>query len=162
MAERHIVPLRSLLGRTYQAIDGLVPGSREVVFRPAKRDTIIPDPAVHYELSHSPDCCEDVVLYDVCGDVEDLLNTPLLVAAEINSESYKDPADTPVMEVNEEGTPTKPVVEVGEPSATPREDRLVGWTFYRFVTIKGTVVLRWLGRSNGYYSVAVEFWEVRE
>ncbi len=37
---------------------------------------------------------------------------------------------------------------------------LLGLTFYRLQTIKGSVQLRWFGESNGCYSESVEFEQV--
>ena len=82
-----------------------------------------------YSLYHSQDCCESVDLYDVNGDFEDLVGSPILFAEEVTSDNYKDSA-------------------YGD-SYT--------WTFYRIGTVKGTVVMRWLGQSNGYYSERVDF-----
>jgi hypothetical protein len=52
---------------------------------------------------------------------------------------------------------------VGVPILEAREDTQDGganyesatWTFYNFRTIKGSVTIRWLGESNGYYSETV-------
>ena len=54
---------------------------------------------------------------------------------------------------------------VGVPILDAREDTQAGdneygsatWTFYNFRTIKGSVTIRWLGESNGYYGEQVDF-----
>lgn len=90
-----------------------------------------------YQMSHYQYCCEGVSVQDIAGDLDDLLGTAVLRAEE--STSAENPPDyTP---------PT-----YGQDSFT--------WTFYRITTIKGTVVIRWYGESNGYYSESVDFEKV--
>lgn len=81
-----------------------------------------------YIMHHIQDCCESVYLEDIVGDLNDLLNTPIIEAEERSGDEH-------------------PPIYQYEDSYT--------WTFYRFSTIKGTVVLRWYGYSNGYYSERV-------
>jgi hypothetical protein len=89
-----------------------------------------------YVMFHLQDCCEYVYLEDICGDLADLINSPILFARE---------------ETHENQTPA----DVNPPNSSDS----FTWTFYRIGTIKGTVVLRWLGESNGYYSESVDFRE---
>jgi hypothetical protein len=77
---------------------------------------------------HSQDCCESVYIEDICGDLDDLVGAPLLVAEEVSDYD------------------AEPRYE-GEESYT--------WTFYKFATRKGYVDVRWYGSSNGYYSESV-------
>jgi hypothetical protein len=84
---------------------------------------------------HPQDCCEDVKLEDVSGDLNDLIGEPILRAEQ--SSNNVDPIDG----------------EIYDDSYT--------WTYYKFATRKGYVDLRWLGTSNGYYSEAVDFEEMR-
>lgn len=78
---------------------------------------------------HTQSCCESVDLEDIIGDMSDLLNTPIVNAYESDSGS------------NEEGGSYNQ------------------WVFYTLSTIKGTVVLRFYGSSNGYYSTEVDIRE---
>jgi len=81
----------------------------------------------NYILKHHQDCCESVWLEDVCGDLKDLENSPILIAHEATSNAKKDDND------------------YGKSM----------WTFYNLSTNKGSVTLRFCGSSNGYYSVSV-------
>ena len=82
----------------------------------------------YVRMYHSQDCCESVYIEDVCGDLTDLVGSPLLEAEEVSGYT----AD-PLEEWDESFT----------------------WTFYKFATRKGYVNIRWYGSSNGYYSESV-------
>lgn len=85
-----------------------------------------------YKQYHDQDCCESVTVDDVCGDLADLIGTPILKAEEnSNSERYEE------FEASQDDSWT--------------------WTFYKLDTIKGGVTIRWYGSSNGYYGESVNF-----
>jgi hypothetical protein len=86
-----------------------------------------------FKLYHSQDCCEGVTIEDICGDLSDLVGTPLLQAEESSN------SDNP---------------------KSNHADESHTWTFYRFATMKGSVVIRWYGTSNGWYSESVDFAEI--
>ena len=88
-----------------------------------------------FKLYHSQDCCEDVRIEDIAGDLNDLINAPLLQSEEVSN-------DAPAK--NEGGYVADSYT----------------WTFYKFATIKGYVTVRWYGTSNGYYSENVDFTEI--
>ena len=123
------VPFETLLGETLASVDGCENGSNEVTFKTQSGRT--------FKMFHDQDCCEQVSIEDVCGDVVDLIGTPLLQAEESTSTE------------NPEGV-------------TPEYQDSFLWTFYRLATIKGSVVIRWYGESNGYYSESVDFKEIIE
>lgn len=85
-----------------------------------------------YRMYHSQDCCESVTIEDICGDINLLLNSPITIAEEIDSQGVS----------AKEGTPS---------------DYSYTWTFYKLGTVKETVTIRWYGESNGFYSESVEF-----
>ena len=84
-----------------------------------------------YSFYHDQDCCENVYIESVVGDLKDLIGAPLLVASEETSGE----------------NPPKVIMEFQDSSFT--------WTFYKFATRKGYVDVRWYGESNGYYSESV-------
>lgn len=118
------VPFNDLLGKTLNSVTGKA-GDDEMVFTAESGET--------YRLHHEQDCCESVSIQDICGELKDLVGSPIIQAEENNS------TDDP------EGFKH----EYAPDSCT--------WTFYRIATAKGQVVIRWKGESNGYYSESVSF-----
>jgi hypothetical protein len=112
--------LTTLQGVTLATVEGMILHSQRVEFTTVCGRV--------FEMIHCQDCCETVALVDVCGDVDDLVGTPIIQALERSQRGLEDESST--------------------------------WTFYTISTIKGTVDLRWLGVSNGYYSERVDFREI--
>lgn len=111
-----------LLGKTLSNVE--VKGKEEIIF------TLNDGKA--YKLFHEQDCCENVEIEDVVGELSDLIGSPILMADEATNNDIpgKDDPDSHT------------------------------WTFYKLATIKGYVTIRWYGVSNGYYGESVDFEEI--
>lgn len=84
-----------------------------------------------YKMYHDQECCEDVYIEDIAGDLDNLIGEKLVMAEVATNSGDTDDYDT------------------------------YTWTFYKFATIKGYVTIRWYGTSNGYYSEEVSFERVK-
>ena len=106
-----------------------------------------------YKLYHSQDCCENVSIEDINGDLEDLIGTPILLAEEVNSDEFQ--------EKFEESFKLKEGFEDYiwnyENNKGETKPDSCTWTFYKLATKNGYVDIRWYGESNGYYSEGVDF-----
>ena len=123
-----IKSITDLIGKTIINIVGMEKGSECI--------DIYTSDGMMYQMYHEQDCCEDVTVDDVCGDIQDLMGVPLLVVEERTSE--ENPPDVKDVEWQDSFT----------------------WTFYHFATSKGYLDLRWYGSSNGYYSERVDFKQI--
>lgn len=130
--DRH-VKIEDLKGLIFAKVEGKV--GDEVVTFETEPTTDGSNLVRKFRMYHDQDCCETVELNDIAGDLSDLVGSMVLQASE---ESNSDVINGQVA-----------------------SDDSWTWTFYRFTTIKGTVVLRWLGVSNGYYSESVSLYEVK-
>lgn len=84
-----------------------------------------------YTIMHQQDCCENVYLEDVCGDLSDLEN------AEITYSERMTNRGCPKGEYDESST----------------------WTFIKLASVKGWVDIRFYGTSNGYYSESANLYK---
>lgn len=116
-----------LKGKVITEIEGLKKDGDEIYIKTS-------DGCV-YKMYHEQDCCESVWIEDVCGDVEDLIGSPVLVAEKCTNAE-----------------------DLGE---LPDSDYSHTWTFYKLATAKGYVDIRWYGTSNGYYSESVDFKQLK-
>ena len=96
-----------------------------------------------YRMWHEQECCESVYIEDICGDIQDIIGSPILVAEEVSSSGFAENSGHRNPEA--------------EPSGwTPGEySEAWAWTFYKIDTAKGGITIRWCGGSNGYYSIGV-------
>jgi hypothetical protein len=120
------VNFSDLIGKTIIEINGVI-GEESL--------SIKCDDNTEYVMLHHDDCCESVSIDDIVGDLNDLLNSPILIASE----------DTDIETLKEKEYP----------------DESFTWTFYNLATIKGHVTIKWYGCSNGYYSERVDFEQIK-
>lgn len=116
--------LDELIGKTFDGV---------AIMRENKRLLFMDSKGKNYEFLHDQECCEDVYIESIVGDLTDLIDSPILKAEEVTHEQDKNPEGVRVPVYQESFT----------------------WTFYKFATIKGYVDVRWYGVSNGYYSESV-------
>ena len=84
-----------------------------------------------WKMYHEQECCEYVCIVDICGELEDLLERPLVMAEEIVTENID-----------------------------PDYCESTTHTFYKFATTRGYVTIMWRGESNGYYCERVSLKEL--
>jgi hypothetical protein len=94
-----------------------------------------------HSMYHGQDCCENVYIEDINGNLEDLIGVPILSAEQVS---------------NYEPTLEKDIKRTEDANVWG----CCTWTFYKFATIKGYVTIRWYEEGNGYYSESVNLVEL--
>jgi hypothetical protein len=82
-----------------------------------------------FKFFHYQDCCENVYLSDFENDISSHEGALILSAEELSNEE----------------------IELLEPPPD-NDSESYTWTFYTINTDRGSLWLRWIGESNGYYS----------
>ena len=137
-----IIPLgiEDMIGKTFISVERFQEG-----FKEDKKDDIIlftGEDFVYklYSEGNDDGNCNEVIIDDIVGDLQDLVGSPLLVAELITSKHNSDKYSVP---------PGKKTC--GEWT----------WSFYKFATAKGYVDIKWWGDSNGYYSETAYFKRIK-
>ena len=113
--------LKDMIGLTMTSVKQV---DDEVIFLASTGD--------RFKMYHCQDCCEDVAVESIQGDLDLLVGSPITGAEEEITKKNNAHDDS---------------------STTTR---------YTLSTDKGTVVITWLGSSNGYYSEDVDFVKLEE
>lgn len=111
--------------RDYVGMADLIGKKFEQVYADDDSVTFFLEDGTYFKLEHIQDCCEQVYIESIVGDLSDLEGSEILVAEEVDN------ADGPALSEYEES---------------------YTWTFYKLATRKGYVDIRFYGSSNGYYS----------
>jgi len=123
------IKMRDLPELEFKDLEGMI-------FKEVKKDEcsvdFVTEDGTTYSMFHDQDCCEHVELKDICGDLNDLVGTPIISFEERTNK------EEPIPDNYEE------MSELDRISFT--------WTFYTIRTAKGTVDITFLGQSNGCYS----------
>lgn len=91
-----------------------------------------------YKMYHEQDCCEDVYIESIDGELDLLVGNNITMAEEVCQ------SDDP-------------------PVSTDYIPDSYTWTFYKFADDKGHyVTIRWFGESNGYYSETAMITELKQ
>lgn len=84
-----------------------------------------------YKMYHEQDCCEQVFIASIEGDISALEGRTILRAEESTGSGFGEYGDS------------------------------FTWTFYKLISDDAVyVTIRWNGESNGYYSESVDFVEI--
>jgi hypothetical protein len=124
--------ISELIGKKVN-VSGLEVGSDKVTFACFDGTAFV--------MLHNQDCCEQVSIDDIVGDVADLQEATVLDARE---ETGGD-------------EPKSTVFTYSDGTQHTFTDESALWTFYIIQTDKGAVTIKWYGTSNGYYSEGVDF-----
>ena len=124
-SHKYEVNFSELKGKVFSDIKGLSEDSEIVGFYIGDK--------LAFVLTHLQECCESVFIEDVCGDINDIIGSEILMAEEASNNGR---------------------------GSLSEYDESYTWTFYKLATIKGYVNIRWYGTSNGYYSESVSLLDV--
>ena len=108
----------------YVEMADLIGKKFEQVYADDKSVTFFLEDGTYFKLEHIQDCCEQMYIESIVGDLSDLEDSEILLAF---------------------------AASAAGPALSEYEDSYT-WTFYKLATRKGYVDIRFYGSSNGYYS----------
>lgn len=132
------VSINELVGKTLTSVEK---SHDEIIFHCSTGEK--------YKMYHDQDCCEDVYIDDINGDLDDLIDSPILKAERVSNEDFVNAYESKFKKRSGDDWGQK------DEEGNYKPDSYT-WTFYKLATIKGYVDIRWFGESNGYYSESVD------